>query len=168
MRNNFDACLKLVLESEGGFVDDVRDFGGITNLGVTKRVWEEWTGHDADEATMRGLSFDDVAPLYRQKYWDRIKADDLPIGIDYCCFDFAVNGGVGRSAKILQNAVQVKPDGSIGYDTIAAIKTADDLVNKFCDLRKQYYESLPNFEYFGKGWLNRVEFTRQNALKMQR
>jgi lysozyme family protein len=166
VKDNFDNALKLVLQSEGGFVNDAHDPGGATNLGVTKRVWEEWIGHEVDEAAIQRLQPADVAPLYRQRYWDRIKGDDLPLGIDYCCFDFAVNGGPGRAAKILQQAVEVAPDGAIGDDTLAAVNRTSDLVNKFCDLRADYYKSLSNFEYFGKGWLNRVEFSRTKALEM--
>ena len=168
MKENFDACLKLLLKSEGGFVNDPKDPGGITNLGVTKRVWEEWVGHDVTESDMERLQPSDVAALYRNKYWDRIQGDDLPDGLDYCCFDFAVNGGVGRSAKILQAVVGVDQDGSIGPGTIAAIKSQDvkELIEQFCARRQVYYESLPTFEHFGRGWTARVSRVEDESISM--
>ena len=55
---------------------------------------------------MKELEFEDVAPIYRKNYWDRVKADALPVGVDLCVFDFSVNGfGTGRGAKYLQTIV---------------------------------------------------------------
>src|ERR1700686_1791164 len=102
MTNNFDNVLKLVLKEEGGFVNDPRDPGGMTNLGVTKRVWEAFVGHDVDEAGMRALTPPAVGPLYPQNYWNRVHADDLPVGVDYAVMDYAVNSGTSRAAKTLQ------------------------------------------------------------------
>ena len=76
-QNNFDASLKLVLQSEGGYSAESCDSGGIINLGVTKRVWEEWVGHDVNEKIMKSLTPSDVAPLYKRKYWDACRADEL-------------------------------------------------------------------------------------------
>ena len=67
MKSNWDTCLAHVLKSEGGFSNHKDDPGGMTNLGVTKKVWEEWTGKPATEQAMRGLTHDDVAPLYKKQ-----------------------------------------------------------------------------------------------------
>jgi lysozyme family protein len=83
MQSNFETCLALMLEHEGGFVNHPQDPGGMTNLGVTKRVWEEWVGHEVDEKQMRALTPETVAPLYKRKYWDACRADDLVAGVDY-------------------------------------------------------------------------------------
>jgi lysozyme family protein len=91
MQSNFEPCLALMLAHEGGFVNHPQDPGGMTNLGVTKRVWEEWVGHEVDEKQMRALTPETVAPLYKRKYWDAVRADDLVAGVDYVVFDVAVN-----------------------------------------------------------------------------
>ena len=83
MEENFDECLKMLLVHEGGFINHPRDPGGITNLGVTKRVWEQWVGRKVTEQEMRNLKPSDVAPLYKKNYWDRCKCDDLPSGLDW-------------------------------------------------------------------------------------
>ncbi len=83
MRENFESALASVLHHEGGYVHHPSDPGGRTNLGVTQRVWEEWVGHPVDEKAMRALTPELVAPLYKTKYWDKIRGDDLPTGVDY-------------------------------------------------------------------------------------
>ena len=102
MRENFEQCLAMVLKHEGGFVNHPKDPGGMTNLGVTRKVWEEWVGHSVDELTMRSLGPEDVAPLYRKNYWDKCRCDDLPHGVDFAVFDLAINSGTGRASKFLQ------------------------------------------------------------------
>lgn len=168
MQDNFEQCLALVLKHEGGFVNHPKDPGGMTNLGVTKKVWEEWVGHPVDEAAMRALGPSDVAPLYKKNYWDKIKGDQLPIGVDYACFDLAVNSGVGRAAKTLQQAVGVSADGVIGPATLDAVEAANprDLATEICDIRLKFLQSLPIFATFGKGWTRRVSEVEETAFKM--
>ena len=168
MKDNFEQCLALVLKHEGGYVNNPKDPGGRTNLGVTQKVWEEWVGHPVDEAAMRALTPSDVAPLYKKNYWDKIKGDDLPAGVDYACFDLAVNSGVGRAAKILQQAVGANPDGAIGPASLDAVEKANprDVATEICDLRLIFLQSLPIFATFGKGWTRRVSEVEETAFKM--
>jgi lysozyme family protein len=165
MKDNWEKSFELMLESEGGYVNHPSDPGGMTNLGVTKRVWEEWVGRESNEKEMRSLTPEMVEPLYKRKFWDACKCDDMPSGVDYLVFDFAVNAGVGRSAKILQTAVGVTPDGGIGPITLAAVKAQEpaELVQKFSDAKEAFYRSLNTFETFGKGWLNRVAAVKIKA-----
>ena len=60
MKENFEIALKALLKHEGGFSNHPADPGGMTNLGVTKKVWEEFVGHAVDEQTMRGLTPDQI------------------------------------------------------------------------------------------------------------
>lgn len=165
MKHNWDEALRHILKYEGGYVNHPDDPGGMTNLGVTKRVWEEWTGKPATEADMRALTPEMVGPLYKTRYWDAVKADDLPSGVDLCVFDCAVNAGVGRASKFLQQAVGVTADGQIGPKTVEATtaKPADEIVAKFCDLREAHYKSLPTFATFGKGWMRRLASVESEA-----
>lgn len=168
MTGNFKECLDLVLKSEGGFVNDSRDSGGMTNLGVTKRVWEEYTGHEADEKTMRGLTPEKVAPLYEQRYWRPTYCEVLPRGLDFVVFSMGVNGGPGRAVKLLQQSIGCVPDGIVGERTMALIKQSNvaDLIAKYSDTRRSYYESLKTFPVFGRGWLARVDKEESEALNM--
>jgi lysozyme family protein len=170
MQSNFETCLALMLAHEGGFVNHPQDPGGMTNLGVTKRVWEEWVGHEVDEKQMRALTPETVAPLYKRKYWDAVRADDLVDGVDYCVFDVAVNSGPGRAIKFLQSCVGVTADGGFGPRTLAAVKEAEKdparLIEMYCARRLEFLQSLKTFETFGKGWSRRVQEVKDKALKM--
>jgi lysozyme family protein len=140
----------------------------MTNLGVTAKVWESWVGHPVDEKQMRALTPEDVAPLYKRKYWDACRADEFVSGLDYAVFDFAVNSGVGRSVKLLQTCVGVNADGGIGPATMAAVKThnSTELIKTFCASRLQFLKSLKTFPVFGKGWERRVNEVEAESLRM--
>ncbi len=169
MLSNFHHSLELLLKHEGNFVNHPSDPGGMTNLGVTAKVWESWVGHPVDEKQMRALTPDDVAPLYKRKYWDACRADELVSGLDYAVFDFAVNSGVGRAVKLLQNCVGVNADGGIGPATMAAISKYPDtknLIEKYCDSRLQFLKSLNTWSTFGKGWERRVNEVEAESLRM--
>lgn len=168
MKSNFQQSIDAMLVSEGGFSNNLKDPGGMTNLGVTKTVWEGWTGHDATEQTMRNLSTADVTPLYKKKYWDAVQGDALPSGVDYCVFDTAVNSGAGRSIKLLQRSIGVTEDGFLGPNSLAAILVSDvgSLIDKYCDARNEFLQSLSTFDTFGKGWTRRVLEVNLKAKEM--
>jgi len=170
MLNNFEQCLEKLLVHEGGFVNHPSDPGGMTNLGVTKQVWEEWVSHPVSEKEMRALTPLMVGPLYKRKYWDACHADDLVSGLDYCVFDVAVNSGVGRAVKLLQSCVGATPDGGYGSITHALVQKASadpvKLIELFCAKRLEFLQSLKSFPVFGKGWTRRVEEVQDTAIKM--
>jgi lysozyme family protein len=170
MQSNFEVCLKLMLAHEGGYVDHPKDPGGRTNHGVTQRVWEEWIGRPSNEKEMRALTPLMVTPLYKRKYWDVCRADDLVAGVDYCVFDVAVNSGPGRAIKFLQSSVGVTADGGFGPVTLAAVKKAEEdpvsLIEMYCAKRLDFLQSLKTFDVFGKGWSRRVSEVKEESLKM--
>jgi lysozyme family protein len=168
MKENFQKALEAVLHHEGGFVNHPDDPGGMTNLGVTKKVWEEWVGHDVDEKTMRALTPAQVAPMYKAKYWDKIRGDALPEGVDYVVFDAAVNSGPGRAAKWLQACVGVDPDGGIGPKTLAAVAAfaPAELADDYSKRRLSFLMDLPHWGTFGKGWSRRVAEVQSTAASM--
>lgn len=165
---NYQTCLEMILHHEGGYVNHPKDPGGETNLGVTKRVYEEWGG----TKDMKDLEVEDVAPIYRKNYWDRIKADDIASGLDLCVFDFGVNAGTGRAAKYLQSMIGTVADGGIGPNTLKKLdeyleeNSVEDAIKNYQAERQSYYESLSTFETFGRGWTRRVEETTESALEM--
>ena len=168
MQANYDKCLEAILHHEGGYVNHPKDPGGETNLGVTKRVYEEWGGGK----DMKDLTVSDVAPIYKRNYWDRIKGDSLPSGLDLCIFDFGVNAGPGRAAKYIQTQIGTIPDGGIGPNTLAKLDeyltrtSVEKAITDYQAVRQDYYESLSTFDTFGKGWTRRVQETTKMALGM--
>ena len=168
MKANYQKCLETILHHEGGYVNHPKDPGGETNLGVTKRVYEEHGG----TKDMKDLTVEDVAPIYKKGYWDKLKGDDLPSGLDLCVFDFGVNAGPGRAAKYLQSLIGTTPDGGIGPMTL---KTVSEYITKhglkttieqYQSERQKYYEGLSTFATFGKGWTRRVNETTDLAIEL--
>lgn len=171
MIENFDKAIEHTLQEEGGYVNHPSDPGGMTNLGVTKRVWEEWVGHPVDEKQMRELTKADVTPLYQRKYWNACRCSELPNGLDLCVFDTAVNSGPGRAIKLLQGCLGVAADGAIGPNTIAAVSQFKGsalhmLIEDYCSARQAFLISLPTFATFGKGWTARVKRLKEAAIKL--
>lgn len=166
--SKYETCLEIILHHEGGYVNHPKDPGGETNLGVTKRVYEEWGG----TKDMKELTVEDVAPIYQKNYWNRVRGDDLPAGLDLCVFDFGVNAGTGRSAKFLQRLVGTTVDGGIGPATIKAVNAyvqiegIEATIEAFQNSRQEYYESLSTFETFGRGWTRRVKEVTETAFSM--
>ena len=168
MKINFQASFALILKSEGGFSNHPSDPGGMTNLGVTKRVWEEWVGHEVTEQDMRNLTPAIIAPMYKAKYWDKVCGDDLPSGVDYVVFDAAINSGPGRAIKWLQACVKVDVDGQIGPHTLNAVTAFSDvdLISDYNKRRLSFLIDLPTWPTFGKGWTNRVAHVGDSAVQM--
>lgn len=176
MNANWQQAFEQMLASEGLFTDDERDNGnklpdgrkGSTMLGVTQFNWEQHVGHQVTHDDMRQLTPADVEPLYKKKYWDIVRADELPSGIDYMVFDMGVNAGPGRSIKLLQTAVGVTPDGGFGPMTMAAVQAIDPvtLIERFSAEKVGFYRSLDSFAVYGTGWLNRVADVKVKAFAM--
>ena len=125
MEANFQRALALVLKHEGGFADHPSDPGGATNKGITLKTFRQYVKHNGTVADLKRITDAQVATVYKLHYWNKVKGDDLPAGVDYAVFDFAVNSGPKRAAEYLQSLLLVKVDGIIGPQTIAAAKRAD-------------------------------------------
>jgi lysozyme family protein len=168
MNTNFDACFNHLIKHEGGYVNHPSDPGGRTNLGVTQEVWEDWTDRAVNEAEMKALTPEKVKPLYKELYWDRVKGDKLPAGVDYCVFDAAVNSGVRRASQWLQTALGVTADGSIGPQTLAMTlaTSPDTTITNYSAQRLKFLQGLSTWPTFGKGWERRVAEVKQTALTM--
>ncbi|MCR0985385.1 glycoside hydrolase family 108 protein [Roseomonas populi] len=166
--DRFEACLDEVLKSEGGFVNHPADPGGATNMGITLRTLSEFRDGEVTEADMRALTRAEAREIYRVRYWTPMRCAELPAGVDLMVFDFGVNAGPGRSVKMLQKAAGVSVDGSVGPITLAAARAcrAPDLIRRLAEARMAYYRGLGTFPSFGRGWMRRVDATRQVALEM--
>jgi len=165
----FDEALNRLIGHEGGYVNNPADPGGATMKGVTLATYREYKRNPhITKDELRNISDAELSDLYKKGYWDKCRCDDLPSGVDYLVFDAAVNMGAGRSSKLLQESVGVTPDGGIGPITLAAVSSAngDNLIEEFSQRKEAFYRSLPTFETFGKGWLNRVASTKAYAEQM--
>ena len=158
----------MVLVHEGGYVNNKNDRGGMTNLGVTRRVYEDWVDRPVSEQEMRDLTPEDVAPIYRKNYADRIHFDSLPSGVDWACLDWAINSGASRPAKAIQRAVGATTDGVIGPKTLQLVAEKDPkfIIDYVYTVRQAFYESLDDYKHFGRGWTRRNKETLHQALDM--
>ena len=168
MNKNFDKCLSMLLVHEGGYVNHPKDPAGMTNLGVTKKTYDNYYNTDIDEQEMRELSKADVEPIYKDQYWLKCHCQELPSGVDWAVFDYAVNAGPSRAAKALQRAVGALEDGIIGPQTLALVKQENriDIIDEIAEYREDFYRSLGTFDTFGRGWLRRNEETKDQAINM--
>lgn len=170
----FDSCLTLVLGAEGGFVNDPRDRGGATKYGITQNTLADWRRSRDPGATVsadhvRELKVEEAKEIYRSRYWNVLRCDDLPRGVDLLVFDLGVNAGPARSAKILQDVLGVEQDGSIGPVTLNGLKACapDKIIREFSAKRLDFYRSLEeDFKVFGAGWTNRTNSMLEAALAM--
>jgi len=168
MNRNFQRALSLVLKHEGGFVNHPSDPGGATNKGVTIGTYRQYVNAKGTVADLKKITDAQVATVYRNHYWNAVKADDLPSGLDYAVFDYAVNSGPARAAKHLQAVLGVSQDGVIGPATLAAARShpTQDVIKSLCSKRMTFLRSLNTWGTFGKGWTNRVTGVRAEALSM--
>lgn len=171
MRENFTTSLASVLQSEGGYVNNPRDPGGATNKGVTQSVYDHWRMEQGlGGQSVKLLSLPETGAIYAKLYWAPCQCDELPSGVDYATFDFAVNSGVNRACRFLQRAVGVTEDGDIGPATLAAINNTPpgNIVETLCNERLQFLQTLPTWGEFGRGWAARVASVRSKAEGMVR
>ena len=168
MTDRFPVCLPYILHEEGGNDDDPHDPGGRTSRGIIQREYDAWRrAHGEPQGDVWKASDEEVAAIYQAQYWLPL-CPQMPAGVDLCFFDMAVNSGPVRAATLLQRAIGVNDDGHIGVITMGALKAANPIkvVSSFSDERRSFYRGLKTFKYFGKGWLARVSYIEDSALKM--
>ncbi len=169
-KGTFAKAMPHVFSEEGGYVDHPKDPGGATNLGITIATLSAWDGKKASKADVKALTKKKATDIYKANYWDKVAGDDLPAGVDYAVFDFAINSGPARAVKMLQKIVGVDQDGVIGAKTLAAVQkmASDKIVNALCDSRLAWLRTLSTFRTFGKGWTSRVSRVRSRSLAFSR
>ena len=166
---SYEAALTRLLKDEGGYGDHPSDPGGPTNFGITladaRRYWKA----GATAADMRAMPQSVARDIYRAHYWNTLRCDELPAGVDYAVFDYGVNSGVGRAGKVLRRMLKLSDRTSVvSDDVIAAVAkaVAGDLVIAICAERLAFLQSLKTFSVFGRGWTARVNGVRAAALAM--
>jgi lysozyme family protein len=160
---NYAECLRRLLLSEGGFVNDPRDPGGATNFGITladaRAYWKRTATADDVRLMPRGVACE----IYRLKYWDALNCDFLPPGVDYSVFDYGVNSGTIRSGKVLRRVLALPiDDWQVTPEVLAKVKTlhAASVVTAINNERMAFLMALKTWTHFGNGWSARVKSVR--------
>lgn len=158
---NFDQAFSILLGHEGGYSDHPDDPGGKTKYGITEVVARANGYHGPIE----DLPLDVAKRIYRARYWDGLRLDEMPAAVRYVAFDSAVNSGVGQAAKWLQRAVGVSDDGKIGPQTMAAVAHADPMVvrQNILGQRLRFMTALGVWPTFGRGWAKRIASLLEDA-----
>ena len=151
-----------VLASEGGYVNHPSDPGKATNMGITIATLRAWRGTEVTNKDVRNLTQAEALAIYKAQYWDTVRADLLPLGLDYLTFDYAVNSGPARAIKDLQRTVGADVDGVIGQKTLSKIKEyiaakgMQTLLHSYATRRWNFVKGLSTFSTFGNGWRRRI------------
>lgn len=167
--SNFLNCLKATLKWEGGYSDHPSDPGGATMKGVTQGRYDQYRKQKGlGKQPVRFLTIGEMREIYRKYYWNVVKGDSLPAGVDLCVFDYAVNSGPSRSVKHLQEILGVDIDGQLGPETLKSVNAVDPkrLVNLLMDRRQRFVRGLSIYKTFGRGWENRIKDIRKESIAM--
>ena len=147
---SFDIAVDFVLLFEGGLSDDPSDSGGVTRFGISQKAYP-----DLD---IRNMTMPQAKEIYRADYWNRCKCNELPVQLALILFDAAVNQGPAAAIRMLQKSLDVRADGVIGAETIAAAHRADvrKVASEFIARRAYQYAIHPQVARFGLGWYRRL------------
>lgn len=166
----FSRALAIILEREGGFVDNKKDPGGATNLGITQHTLDAYQhGHNFATFSVQALTKMEAANIYRQNYWSPLGLDGFPYPIALMLFDTSVQWGV-RGA--IEMACEICPR-SVGRINASLIERAKDedprtLIEKIYQWRRAFrwkrIAKRPDQICFLLGWNNRDKYIRQKAL----
>lgn len=174
--NRFDACLAETLSHEGGYVNHPKDPGGATNMGITHITLAAWRKvAKVTPMQVKQLTLSEAKLIYRNQYWNAVKGDDLPSGLDMAVFDFAVNSGAGRAVRMLQQELKARKlyegaiDGIIGAKSLNALRQINDLdglIEAYIARRLAFLKRLKGWSTFGRGWQRRVDSVLSVSLQL--
>ncbi len=167
--SSYDAALARLLAHEGGYTNHPSDPGGPTNFGITIYDYRKYVKPSATAADVKAMNVDEAKAIYRAKYWDAQRCDELPAGVDDCVFDYGVNSGIGRSGRVLRRCLNLPDHSGVVNDMVVAVALHADakaLVTAICDERLRFLQSLRTWSVFGKGWGRRVSEVRQFSLQL--
>ena len=167
--STYGEALRRLLAHEGGYTNHPSDPGGPTNFGITIHDYRKYVMPNASAADVRAMTLAVAKDIYRQKYWQALRCDDLPAGVDYAVFDYGVNSGVARSGKVLRRVLHLDDTSHAVTDGVIAVARARDpadVIAAICDERLAFLKRLKTWPVFGAGWGRRVAEVRSAALTM--
>jgi lysozyme family protein len=164
----YEESLRRLLAAEGGYTNHPSDPGGPTNFGITLADFRRHARPGATAADIRAMKVEEAKAIYRVHYWNAVRCDELPAGVDYCVFDYAVNSGTTRAAKVLQRVLARPATGRVDAETLRLARAGDarKIIAAICDERLRFLRGLKTWPVFGTGWSRRVQSVRVAALAM--
>ncbi|MBA2748466.1 MAG: peptidoglycan-binding protein [Tatlockia sp.] len=166
-------ALKLTKKLEGGFVDNIHDLGGATNIGITQRTYNSFRiKKRLATKSVKFITDTEVHEIYSNMYWKPCKAELMKLPLAVVQFDTAVLFGVGGAIKFLQEALGVTADGIFGTGTATALQahnnkqTANKMIDKRIAFHKKRVAEKPSQNVFLDGWLSRANQLRDFIEKL--
>lgn len=168
-KSTYDDALRRLLVHEGGYTNHPSDPGGPTNFGITIHDYRKYVKPNASAADVQAMKLDEAKVIYRTKYWNALRCDELPAGVDYSVFDYGVNSGIGRSGRVLRRVVGLPDTTHVVTDDVLRAVTGRDskaLVTAINDERLRFLKNLKTWPVFGAGWGRRVAEVRAFSLQL--
>lgn len=173
MDGNFDPCLAFTLKVEGGLSNHPDDAGGLTQHGIIQAEYDSYRRRKGlVQRSVANITMTELKEIYKTQYWDKVDGDQLPLGVDLCVFDAAVNSGPSRGIRWLQQGInkcagtaKLEVDERIGPMTLDYSDDYDPnmLIDAMLDARLGFMKVARNtntgkalFPIFGNGWQNRL------------
>lgn len=146
---NFNYCVQIILEVEGGLVDDPQDPGGVTKFGISKRAYPN--------LDVPSLTEEQAAQIYYEDYWVKFRCGDVPPHLDLWFLNACVMSGGSEATKLLQQLVGCTQDGVFGPATLKAVQQFPrGRDQEYLALYALHLMTLPGWAHDGHGWLNRL------------
>lgn len=147
---NFEEAFDRLIGHEGGYVHNLKDPGGETNWGISKRSYPK--------VDIKNLTRDQAKAIYQSDFWNRINGDKLYDGVAYQLFDFAVNSGIETAVRYFQRALGVADDGHWGPVSQAAADRMgeSDQIMLLNAERLDFMTRLSNWSDASRGWSRRI------------
>lgn len=171
------------LKWEGGYCNVVGDAGGETIFGMARnmhpnlKLWKIMDDYKKNYPNFTKANYKELENLclgngefkkemesfYKKEFWEKIQGDKIECqNLANALYDFAVNSGVNRAVKSLQEILNITIDGKLGDKTLQAIKENEhrNLCNELCEKRKSFFQNIAKKGQNAKflnGWLNRVK-----------
>lgn len=167
--STYDEALRRLLTHEGGYTNHPSDPGGPTSFGITIHDYRRYVKPNATAADVRAMKLDEAKAIYRTKYWNAQRCDELPAGVDYSVFDYGVNSGIGRSGKVLRRVIGLSDTTYVVTDEVLRAVAKRDpkaVIVAINDERLAFLKRLRTWPVFGKGWSRRVSEVRAVSLRM--
>jgi len=167
--SSYEQALRRLLAHEGGYTNHPSDPGGPTNFGITIHDYRKYVKPGATAADVRTMRLEEAKAIYRAKYWNAQRCDELPAGVDYTVVDYGINSGIGRSGKVLRRVVGLPDNTSVVTDEVLRAVAKRDpkaIVVAINDERLTFLKRLKTWPMFGKGWGSRVSGVRAVSLHM--
>jgi lysozyme family protein len=168
----FEKAFKILIDLEGGYVDDPNDRGGKTKYGITTFTYNNWyldlVNRGVEEGwpvRVKDISIEQAKEIYWKQYWIDPEICTLRDELAIHVFVAGVNIGPPRAIACLQKALQVARTNEIDDKTYIAqaAKPLEEIVPAFAGFLYEYYSNLAQFPRYGKGWMKRVFVTLREA-----